>query len=784
MRRFVPPAVHPAARILPGALLLLIAAASFWRPAAAGPTLVPPGDTGGGTPPDPLVPVLIRATKPYDGLVSRIAAAGGTVTHAYRIVDAVAARVPRSALGAIGVYAGPHSVSKDVRVAPPDPIDETAGRVMPFAAQPDAGQAAFEDAVPIGDPIAIAGMAGVHPDAYLINAGILGVATLHARGITGEGQVVAVIDTGLRPGYPHLTSDGSILDGEDFVGDGLSWQSFLNPGHGTFVAGMISGNLLVSFPATSSFLRAVKRYAPGAVLGTNVVPMVGSAPSSKIFVMRVIGPLTGGETSLILAAMDEILNLKDAWRHGELGGVNIGVVNLSLSGVSLNPGRDLLDSAVARLVDGDVVVVDSAGNAGPSGITVGSPGSAYGSLTVGAASLAHNERIALDLAWGAGNGRLVRPFDGVQSAFFSSRGPDADGRPDPDVTANGVDSYGMGLGGPKVINLASGTSFSSPTVAGVAALLRQAFPGATARQIRNALVLSANPHLLADGSGVEDQGAGYVDGQAASDLLASGGVPDVLPAPPHTVTTVAANITMNAGVTVDSGPVTRRVGPLLPGQRSELFYQVPPNIRQVNLAVTPIPPSEPGPVNTVFGDDLILAVHSARTGRHRTADGEGHYLVSSLVAGTAPVPFAITVLEPGVLRVTLSGDWTNAGVMSADVTIDGVQASLPQLTAQGRIREFETLEYTVPVTAGTHEMDLFLSWRDDWSSVPLNDLDLIVLDPAGHATFDAASFASPEQAAIIDPRPGTWRVQVNGFAMPAGEDRYKLRVAIDGRVVR
>jgi serine protease AprX len=593
--------------------------------------------------------------------------------------------------------------------------------------------------------------------------------------------VVAVIDTGLRPGYPHLESDGSILGGEDFVGDGLSWESFLNDGHGTFVAGMISGNLMPRFAATSSFLHAVKRYAPAAVVESNIVPIVGSAPSSKIFVMRVIGPLTGGDTSIILAAMDEVLYLKDAWRDGNPGGVDIGVVNLSLTGVSLNPGRDLLDAAADRLVEGDVVVVDSAGNAGPSGITVGSPGSAYGSLTVGAASLPHNDRIMLDLEYGPGNGGLIRPFDGPQTALFSSRGPDADGRSDPDVTANGVGSYGMGLSGTGSINLASGTSFSSPSVAGVAALLRQAFPGATARQIRNALVMSADPHLLADGSGPLDQGSGYVNGQAAFDLLAAGGVPDALPPPPHAVTTVAANLAMN-GLAVDSGPVTRRVGPLLPGQRADIFYQVPQTIRQVSVTVTPVHPEDPGPVNSLFGDDVILAVHSAKTGRHRTPDGEGDYLASAIVTGSAPVTYALTELEPGVVRVTLAGDWSNAGLMSADVTVGSVLAPTPQLTAQGKIDEFQTLEYAVPVPDGTGTMDFFLSWRDNWADVPLNDLDLIVTDPQGRVFFDAATLASPEQMEILDPIAGTWRVQVNGFAMPAGEDRFKLRVAVDGRV--
>ncbi|MSU35736.1 MAG: hypothetical protein EXS36_11635 [Pedosphaera sp.] len=41
----------------------------------------------------------------------------------------------------------------------------------------------------------------------------------------------------------------------------------------------------------------------------------------------------------------------------------------------------------------------------------------------------------------------------------------------------------------------SGTSFSAPSVAGVAATLREASPGSTARQVRNALIQTANPPL-------------------------------------------------------------------------------------------------------------------------------------------------------------------------------------------------------------------------------------------------------------------------------------------------
>ena len=59
----------------------------------------------------------------------------------------------------------------------------------------------------------------------------------------GSGVTVAVIDSGIRPGFPHLTLDGSVVGCEDFVGDALGCSNAGNNGHGTFVAGMISANV-------------------------------------------------------------------------------------------------------------------------------------------------------------------------------------------------------------------------------------------------------------------------------------------------------------------------------------------------------------------------------------------------------------------------------------------------------------------------------------------------------------------------------------------------------------
>jgi subtilisin family serine protease len=410
-------------------------------------------------------------------------AAAAVVTRRYLHIDGLAARLPRAVPAEIGALAGPGAISKNLVVRVPDAIDDLRMRAPALQRTGDEERITFESAASIGGAAEIAARAGAHPEAYTVNAGIHGVATLHAAGYAGEGVIVAVIDSGVRPDYPHLTSDGSIISGQDFVGDGLSYSSFINNGHGTCVAGMISAN----------------------------ANLFGSAPNS-----------------MIMAGLDRAIELRLIHDRGEPGGVDIQVVNLSLGGATLYAGRDPFDMAVNRLFDAGIVVINSASNTGPSGLTIGSPGSAYNGINVGAASLVGNERVR-------------RQFE---------LGP------------------------------------------GIAALLRQAFPAATARQIRNAVIMSADPAAI-PGATINDQGAGLVNGQAAYDLLAAGLAPDTPPATPNPVKSVAANIERDGDVTVDTGTMARGTGFLRPAQRFELFYSVPPNTTRLVVTVADVTPSLP-----------------------------------------------------------------------------------------------------------------------------------------------------------------------------------------------
>ena len=426
----------------------------------------------------------------------------------------------------------------------------------------------------------------------------------------------------------------------------------------------------------------------------------------------------------------------------------------------------------------DILPVIAAANAGPASMTVGSPGTAISALTVGAASLSHNERILERLQLGPVVGSQYRPFLGHQMAFFSSRGPDADGRLDPDVVANGFASFGQGYGSTTSISLASGTSFATPTTAGVAALLRQLYPAATGRQIRNAIIASANPSVVSDGSTVIDQGAGYVDGLAAAGLLAAGLVPDELPAPTNFTKNVDVNIQQSTFLHAQAGSVFESAENLRQGERHEVVYKVGPNVNRIVVTLSNVTPALPSSEqNQLFGDDILLTVHSAKT----SAIGEGDYKVFAFSTGGM---FEIQDPEPGLMRITVSGDWTNAGTISADVGVSSSVEATPQISTQNKIADQEILAYPVTMPSGVKQAEFRLSWREDWGQYPASDLDLILVAPNGSVNLAGASISDPEVAVVANPAPGTWTVLVSGSEVNTATDKFELRISLDGNVLK
>jgi subtilisin family serine protease len=633
---------------------------------------------------------------------------------------------------------------------------------------------------------AIAAYAASHPDLYSLNNAGTRVDKLHAQRLTGDGVIVAVIDSGIRPGFPILDSDKSVIGGEDFVGDGLGFSNVKNDPHGTFIAGLISGN--AEFELSGSLLDAVRTYAPNALdPATKRLPIIGTAPAASIYAIRVFGSEAGlgAPLTTILSAIQRVIDLRRDHARGARGGVNIQVVNLSFGVSTLKAGRTLLDRSVDAVLAAGIVPVVSAGNVGLSSLTIASPGSSMSAVTVGAASFAPNERIGTEVEIGKGAGLRMRPFEGTQTAWFSSRGPNADGRNDPDVVTSGMVNFSQGYCAvaakacPKEISLASGTSFAAPIASGIAAVLRQAFPRADAVEIRNAMIRSGRSSLIQDDSTRLDRGEGLIDAYGAYFLLQDG-VSDDLPDSPRPDEDVRENVEDNTFLRVRNGTVRETVRDLKPGERADILYDVLPGTAQVIVTITSVTPAlKSSKQNQEFGDGLFVAIHSAKTSSH---GAEGDYIAEGFPR--EPEAFLMEDPDTGLMRVTITGDWINAGNVSATVTITSVVERLPRITAKGTVRDKETLTIPLSIPSGVDVADFLLSWTKDWSHYPTSDIDLILISPSGKVITTGVSLAGPERVRIEKPKRGAWLMLIDGFDIPAGRDDFQLRVLLDGEVVR
>jgi hypothetical protein len=265
---------------------------------------------------------------------------------------------------------------------------------------------------------------------------------------------VAIIDTGVGPN-PDLNVAGgfsSFSEGSWVAvtcGHGGSWNDWL--GHGSEVAGII-----------------------GARDDDNGV--VGIAPGARIWSVRVVGTPGLACTSDVIAGIDWVT------QHADV----IDVVNISLGG-----GNDpTMCAAIARSVAAGVTYVVAAGNSARDA-EASSPANCPDAITVSA--LTDFDGLPGGLAARSVTYRTCRTTQDDSLACFSNFGSVVD------LTAPGVEVVSTDMDGlsPPV----SGTSFSSPHVAGVAARFLTRYPGTSPAVVRAALIASGECH---DGEPVGD----------------------------------------------------------------------------------------------------------------------------------------------------------------------------------------------------------------------------------------------------------------------------------------
>ncbi|MBB2480728.1 S8 family peptidase [Bacillus sp. APMAM] len=163
---------------------------------------------------------------------------------------------------------------------------------------------------------------------------LVGAPAAWEKGITGEGIVVAVIDSGCQIDHPNLKRN--IIGGYNFTNDDngnpRSLIDYIS--HGTHVAGII---------AASSDNGGIK----------------GVAPDARLLILKVINSKGESNYNTLIKALNYALK----WQGPN--GEKVSVINLSLGGVL---DDEELHRTIIKIVENGVVVVTAAGNIGDNNI--------------------------------------------------------------------------------------------------------------------------------------------------------------------------------------------------------------------------------------------------------------------------------------------------------------------------------------------------------------------------------------------------------------------------------
>lgn len=307
-------------------------------------------------------------------------------------------------------------------------------------------------------------------DPYFKRTGITRVATdrdLTFRNggmpVTGRNVTVAVLDTGINSLHADLS--GKVVQNVRLADTQSAPVGFVEPapvegvpnsdvvaGHGTFVAGIIAG----------SGANSAGKFA-------------GVAPNT-----RLLG-LSTGDINLIhvLSGFDYILDKGTTY--------NVKVVNCSFSTNSLYDPNDPVNIASKLLTDRGVNVVFSAGNSGPGNATLNPYAMAPWVVSVGATD--ENGTIApfssRGVFGGIGQPTVVAPGVNVASLRSLATTTSVGGLP--------TDQPRLAAGELPYYTTASGTSFTAPQVAGAIALMLEANPSLSPKEVKEILAQTASP---------------------------------------------------------------------------------------------------------------------------------------------------------------------------------------------------------------------------------------------------------------------------------------------------
>jgi hypothetical protein len=116
-------------------------------------------------------------------------------------------------------------------------------------------------------------------------------------------------------------------------------------------------------------------------------------------------------------------------------------------------------------------------------------------------------------------------------------------------------------------------------------------------------------------------------------------------------------------------------------------------------------------------------------------------------------------MQPGLMKVTLIGDYTNEAPVSFKmrVTRENFKPPLQGLIAEADIEMGDAFVIPVEIPENTNLATFDLTFRRDWTKFPTSDIDMQLFDPEFNlARWDGASLNAPERSVISEPIAGTW----------------------------
>ncbi|MEG0090218.1 MAG: S8 family serine peptidase, partial [Oscillospiraceae bacterium] len=242
----------------------------------------------------------------------------------------------------------------------------------------------------------------------------LGISSAWNQGLKGTGVKVALVDSGIYKTHEDL--QGATIDGKNFLGGGNypdNWGDTL--GHGTLVAGLL------------------------AAKANNGKGVAGLTDHASILALRCFAPKESGsmdsgsgDVSVIMEALGYAISQ------------NVDVINMSFGGSDAELLKPI-EEQLKKAADKGILLVAAAGNDG---------------------NRALQYPAAFNCVTGVGNvnsaGTVASTSQRNSSVF---------------VTAPGTNIYGLGYNADAPYRTDSGTSFSSPIVASLATIAKQADKG-------------------------------------------------------------------------------------------------------------------------------------------------------------------------------------------------------------------------------------------------------------------------------------------------------------------